>query len=291
MTSSFLTSKKDVYAIGDLIFLSSKIDNELNYVPLAGNANKEGRELASYLSNIYEYNNDISLNVVGTSILKLFSINITSVGFNEELLKLKGIEYQKIYLTPNNHVSYYPNHNPLYIKVLFSSKDDYRLLGTTIIAKEGVDKRIDLLKTAIKFDIKGYRLKEAELSYAPPFSSAKDPINMIGYMIENLKNNLIKQVYSESINDLLKEKEKYQFIDVRSKEEFNEGHIEGFINIPLDKIRENINKIDKNKIIILNCLSAIRSYNASRILFQKGFNCYHLAGGYRIYKLYEPYLK
>ena len=144
---------------------------------------------------------------------------------------------------------------------------------------------------AIKFDIKGYRLKEAELSYAPPFSSAKDPINMIGYMIENLKNNLVKQVYSESINDLSKEKEKYQFIDVRSKEEFNEEHIDGFINIPLDKIRENINKIDKNKIIILNCLSAIRSYNAARILFQKGFDCYHLAGGYRIYKLYELYLK
>ena len=276
----FLTSEKDIYAIGDAIALYSFFDDTKVNIALAGLANKEGRELASQF--VLKKKNDIK--PLGTSILKIFSLAAASTGLTEEQLKQKKINYEKIYLCPANHASYYPNASTLNIKVLFD-KDNYQILGAQIVGESGVDKRIDIIALAIQAKLPIYELAKAELSYAPPFGSAKDPINMIGYISENLKNKLVEQFHIEDIESLKKDKNNL-FIDVRSEDEYQSGHIDGAINIPLDELRNHLNEIDKNKMLCINCQSALRSYIACRILSQYGFKCKHLSGGYRIYSNY-----
>ncbi len=281
----FLTSEKDIYAIGDAIALNSFFDDAKVNIALAGLANKEGRELASQF--MLKKKNDIK--PLGTSILKVFSLAAASTGLNEEQLKQKKINYKKIYLCPANHASYYPNASTLNIKVLFD-KDNYQILGAQIVGESGVDKRIDVIALAIQAKLPIYELAKAELSYAPPFGSAKDPINMIGYISENLKNKLVEQFHIEDIESLKKDKNNL-FIDVRNEDEYQSGHIDGAINIPLDELRNHLNEINKNKTLCINCQSALRSYIACRILLQHGFKCKHLSGGYRIYSNYMNDLK
>ena len=281
----FLTSEKDIYAIGDAIALYSFFDDAKVNIALAGLANKEGRELASQF--VLKTKNDIK--PFGTSILKIFSLAAASTGLNEEQLKQKKINYEKIYLCPANHASYYPNASTLNIKVLFD-KDNYQILGAQIVGECGVDKRIDVIALAIQAKLPIYELAKAELSYAPPFGSAKDPINMIGYISENLKNKLVEQFHIEDIESLKKDKNNL-FIDVRNEDEYQSGHIDGAINIPLDELRKHLNEVDKNKTLCINCQSALRSYIACRILLQYGFKCKHLSGGYRIYSNYMNDLK
>ena len=281
----FLTSEKDIYAIGDAIALNSFFDDAKVNIALAGLANKEGRELASQFA--LKKKSDIK--PLGTSILKVFSLAAASTGLNEEQLKQKKINYKKIYLCPANHASYYPNASTLNIKVLFD-KDNYKILGAQIVGESGVDKRIDVIALAIQAKLPIYELAKAELSYAPPFDSAKDPINMIGYISENLKNKLVEQFHIEDIESLKKDKNNL-FIDVRNEDEYQSGHIDGAINIPLDELRNHLNEIDKNKTLCINCQSALRSYIACRILLQYGFKCKHLSGGYRIYSNYMNDLK
>ena len=276
----FLTSEKDIYAIGDAIALNSFFDDAKVNIALAGLANKEGRELASQF--MLKKKNDIK--PLGTSILKVFSLAAASTGLNEEQLKQKKINYEKIYLCPANHASYYPNASTLNIKVLFD-KDNYQILGAQIVGESGVDKRIDVIALAIQAKLPIYELAKAELSYAPPFGSAKDPINMIGYICENLKNKLVEQFHIEDIESLKKDKNNL-FIDVRNEDEYQSGHIDGAINIPLDELRKHLNEVNKNKTLCINCQSALRSYIACRILSQHGFKCKHLSGGYRIYSNY-----
>lgn len=276
----FLTSAKDIYAIGDAIALNSFFDDTKVNIALAGLANKEGRELASQF--VLKKKSDIK--PLGTSILKIFSLAAASTGLTEEQLKLKKINYEKIYLCPANHASYYPNASSLNIKVLFN-KDNYQILGAQVVGESGVDKRIDIIALAIQAKLPIYELAKAELSYVPPFSSAKDPINMIGYISENLKNKLVEQFHIEDIESLKKDKNNL-FIDVRSEDEYQSGHIDGAINIPLDELRNHLNEINKNKMLCINCQSALRSYIAFRILSQYGFKCKHLSGGYRIYSNY-----
>lgn len=276
----FLTSEKDIYAIGDAIALNSFFDDTKVNIALAGLANKEGRELASQF--VLKKKSDIK--PLGTSILKIFSLAAASTGLTEEQLKQKKINYEKIYLCPANHASYYPNASTLNIKVLFD-KDNYQILGAQIVGESGVDKRIDVIALAIQAKLPIYELAKAELSYAPPFGSAKDPINMIGYISENLKNKLVEQFHIEDIESLKKDKNNL-FIDARSEDEYQSGHIDGAINIPLDELRNHLNEIDKNKMLCINCQSALRSYIACRILSQYGFKCKHLSGGYRIYSNY-----
>lgn len=278
---NFLTSQKDIYAIGDVTSVESLIDKERSYIPLAGLANKEGRELANELI----FNKHSLVNASGSSILKLFKLEIASTGFNEAQLKAKGIKYEKIYLTPSNHASYYPGSTLLTIKFLFN-KETYDILGAQIIGENGADKRIDIIASMTKFKIKAYQLKDLELAYAPPFGSAKDPINMIGYMIENIKNGLIEQFYVEDIENI-KKNENAILLDVRSKEEYELSHIESSINIPVDELRSKLTSLDKSKKLYLICLSAIRSYIGCRILTQRGYKCSHLAGGFRIFELYN----
>ena len=278
INENYKTNDESIYALGDVIALDSLIDNSRVSIPLAGFANREGRELASYF--LLNKKNDIK--ALGTSILKVFNLSAASTGFNEEQLINKKIPYEKIYLCPTNHASYYPGSTILNIKVLFN-KTDYKILGAQIVGEEGVDKRIDVLAMAIKGNMIVYDLANAELSYAPPFGSAKDPINMIGFIAENLKNGLVDQFYFEEIETLQKDSNNL-FIDVRSENEYKEGHIPNFINIPLDELRAKLDLIDKNKNIYLNCQSALRSYIALRILVQRGYKCKHLAGGYRIFQ-------
>lgn len=281
----FLTSEKDIYAIGDAIALNSFFDDAKVNIALAGLANKEGRELASQFA--LKKKSDIK--PLGTSILKVFSLAAASTGLNEEQLKQKKINYKMIYLCPANHASYYPNASTLNIKVLFD-KDNYQILGAQIVGESGVDKRIDVIALAIQAKLPIYELAKAELSYAPPFGSAKDPINMIGYICENLKNKLVEQFHIEDIESLKKDKNNL-FIDVRNEDEYQSGHIDGAINIPLDELRKHLNEVDKNKTLCINCQSALRSYIACRILLQYGFKCKHLSGGYRIYSNYMNDLK
>lgn len=278
--NSFLTSEKDIYAIGDAIALNSFFDDTKVNIALAGLANKEGRELASQF--VLKKKNDIK--PLGTSILKIFSLAAASTGLNEEQLKQKKINYEKMYLCPANHASYYPNASTLNIKVLFD-KNNYQILGVQIVGESGVDKRIDVIALAIQAKLPIYELAKAELSYAPPLGSAKDPINMIGYIAENLKNKLVEQFHIEDIESLKKDKNNL-FIDVRNEDEYQSGHIDGTINIPLDELRSHLDEIDKNKTLCINCQSALRSYIACRILSQYGFKCKHLSGGYRIYSNY-----
>lgn len=278
--NNFKTSDEDIFAIGDVTAIHSFIDDSISYIPLAGLANKEGRELATHLIT----KKDTEIKALGTSILKIFSLAVASTGFNEETLKRKNIPYNKIYLCPANHATYYPNSSMLNIKLIFSP-DDYRILGAQIVGKDGVDKRIDLLAFAIKFNVKAYDLTKLELSYAPPFSSAKDPLNMAGYMVENLKEGLVKQFFAEDVENMVKDKTNY-FVDVRTKMEYDLGHIDGSINIPLDELRNHLDELPIDKHICLICQSALRSYIGSRILSQNGFNVSHLAGGFRFYTQY-----
>lgn len=278
--SNFQTDDPDIFAIGDAIALDSFIDGSRMNLALAGVANKEGRELASNFGNISKS----EVRPLGTSIIKVFGLTAGAIGFTEGQLEQKGIPYDKVYLSPFNHASYYPGASLLYIKLLFG-KGDYAILGAQIVGGEGVDKRIDVLSVAMRNKMKAYELKELELSYAPPFGSAKDPINMIGYMVENIKNGLVEQFYATDILKLQKDPN-CLLVDVRSEAEYALGHIEGSINIPIDELRLHLGELPKDKKICLICLSAVRSYIGCRILNQRGFKSAHLAGGYRFYKAF-----
>ena len=181
-------------------------------------------------------------------------------------------------ISPLSHASYYPNAQGMLIKALYE-KETLRILGAQMIGTDGVDKRIDVLATAMRAKMKITELQDIDLAYAPPFGSAKDPINMLGYVAENIKNKKINQFHYEDIKKLQSQKDVI-LLDVRTPKEYHQGHIEKFINIPLDDLRERIEEIDKNKKVYVICHSGLRSYIACRILMQNGIDCSHFAGGY-----------
>ena len=272
----YQTSDRDIYAIGDATSVISGIDAEPAYIALAGLANKEGRELASFLAT----GKDFAISGLGTSVLKVFDLAAGSTGFIEEQLKAKGMDYDKIYLSPANHATYYPGASTLLMKVLFNHEG--AILGAQVVGKEGVDKRIDVLSMVIKNQLGYQALKEAELSYAPPFGSAKDPINMAGFMIENILTGRVKQFFREDLPAIQADPHNL-LVDVRTKAEYDAFHIAGAINIPVDELRDRLSELPKDRHIRLLCHSAIRSYIAARILAQMGYECSHLSGGYVFY--------
>lgn len=273
------TSNEDIYACGDAILAKNIIDNQLYLANLAGPANKQARIVAN---NICGYKQKY-LGSIGSSIIKLFNLNCAFVGLNEKKLQKLNIKYNKIYLSPNDHASYYPGSHALTIKILYS--DDYNILGAQVIGNSGVDKTIDILALAIYSKTSLLELENVDFAYAPPFNSAKAPINMASYIASNLKLGLVKQYDIFMVNDLIAKKAGI-FLDVRTNDEYNSGHIKEYINIPLDNLRANLAKLDKNKDIYVMCQSALRSYLACRILANSGFSCYNLAGGYRLYANY-----
>lgn len=277
--SNFMTSIKDIYAVGDSIEINNYVSNNQTLISLAGPATKQARVLANVLNNIedsYQGGN-------GTSILKLFDLTIATTGLNEKELKKNNLEYSKIYLSPSNHASYYPNSEPLHIKVLFSK--DYTILGAQIVGGNGTDKRIDLLSFAIKNKIKGYQLKDLDLAYSPCYSSSKDPINLIGMILSNLKDNLLKQCFYDDLNNL--DDSNAILLDVRTKKEYLYSPTKHSINIPLDELRDNVSLLSKDKKIYIICHSGVRSYNAYRILSNLGYDCYNFSGGYIFYQAFS----
>jgi len=273
------TSDENIYAVGDAVEVTEFVTGDKAFIPLAGPANKQGRIAADNICGIKSKYKGTQ----GSAILKFFDMTIASTGINEQTAKEKNLNYDKAYTYSNSHATYYPGATRMSIKTIFE-KGTGRILGAQIVGFDGVDKRIDVLATAIRANLTAYDLTELELCYAPPFSSAKDPVNMVGYVIENLLNGLVKNFYWDDVDKLPRDGS-VNLLDVRTKAEYQRGHIDGFVNIPLDSLRENLDKLDKTKPIYVDCMSGQRSYLACRILQENGFDTYNLSGGYRLYEL------
>lgn len=273
------TSVKDVYAVGDAVEVKHFITGKPSLISLAGPANKQGRIVADNIAGL----NSKYDGSMGTSVLKLFDMTIASTGINEKTAKALGYDYDKVILSPASHAGYYPGGKVMTMKVLFD-KSENKLLGAQIVGFDGVDKRIDVIATAIKANLKATDLAELELAYAPPYSSAKDPVNMAGFIIENVITGKVKQFYFDDVAKLQKDDDAF-LLDTRTPMEYSLGHADGFTNIPVDELRERIGELPKNKTIYVMCQSGLRSYVATRILQGYGFKAYNFAGGYRFYSM------
>ena len=271
------TSVKDIYAVGDAVQVKNFVTKADTVIPLAGPANKQGRIAAD---NICGGNSEYK-GSQGSSVLKVFELTGATTGINEKEADRAGIEYEKIIISPMSHASYYPGGKLMNVKFLYE-KGTYRILGAQIVGYDGVDKRIDVLATALRAGLTAIDLKELELSYAPPYSSAKDPVNMLGYIAENIKTGVVKQWHTEDI-DRVQSDNNSIILDTRSVKEYERGHMENSVNIPVDEIRKRINEIPKNKKIYAICQSGLRSYVATRILMGHGYDAYNFSGGYRYY--------
>ena len=272
------TSDPHIYAVGDAVEVIDFVTGQPTMVPLAGPANKQGRIAADNICGIPSVYNGTQ----GSSILKVFDMTVAATGINEKTAKRLNLDYDKVFIWLPGHAGYYPGAKPASTKVIFE-KESGMILGAQMVGFYGVDKRCDVLATAIRAGMTAFDLAELELSYAPPYSSAKDPINMAGFTIENLLTGKVKQIHWHDV-DALPRDGSVILLDVRTKWEAANGNIDGFINIPLDDLRERINELDKSKPVYVHCHSGMRSYIAARILTQNGFNAYNLSGGYRLYK-------
>ncbi len=273
------TSAPDIYAVGDAVEVKHFVTEQNSVIALAGPANKQGRIAADNICGIdSEYKGS-----QGSSVIKIFDQTVAATGINETQAKALGYSYEKIILSPASHAGYYPGGKIMTIKLLYE-KITRKILGAQIVGYDGVDKRIDVIATAIRAGMKADELKDLDLAYAPPYSSAKDPVNMAGFIAENIENGLIKQFYYEDI-PALKNRNDVILLDARTAYEYANGHANGFINIPLDDLRKRISELDKSKKIYVMCQSGLRSYLASRILMQNGFDAYNFAGGFRLYRM------
>lgn len=271
------TSAADIYAVGDAVQVRHFVTGEDAVIALAGPANKQGRIAADNIcGRDSHYRGSL-----GTSIIKIFDMTVAGTGLTEKAAAAAGLSYESVVLSPSSHAGYYPGAKVMTMKVVYE-KESLRLLGAQIIGTEGVDKRIDVLATAIHAGIRADKLKDLDLAYAPPFSSAKDPVNMAGFMIENIAEGLVKQYHWDQVEKLPRDGS-VTLLDTRTPGEYAAGHIEGYINIPVDELRERIGELDAAKPVYVICQSGIRSYIASRILTQNGFDAYNFSGGYRFY--------
>ncbi len=272
------TSEKDIYAVGDAVEVTHFVTGAKASIPLAGPANKQGRIAADNICGIRSKYKGTQ----GSSVLKIFDMTVAMTGINERTAKALGLNYDKIYNYSSSHAGYYPGATYMSIKTIFE-KDTGRILGAQIVGFDGVDKRCDVLATAIRAGMTGFDLAELELCYAPSFSSAKDPVNMVGFVIENTIKGLVKNYHWHDVESLPRDGS-IILLDVRTPAEVAGGKIDGFINIPLENLRGNIDKLDKSKPVYVLCRSGLRSYIACRILMGHGFDAYNLSGGYRLYE-------
>lgn len=265
------TNDPDIFAGGDNVEVKSFINNENVLIPLAGPANRQGRIIADNISG----KNSKYKKSQGTSAIKVFDYTVAATGFNEKQLKAKNIPYLKIFTFGNSNASYYKNAAPILFKLLFNNNGE--ILGAQAVGKSGVEKRIDVISSVMRNNGKIQELLDSELCYAPPYSSAKDPVNILGMAAENFLLGLFKPAYYEDIEGTF-------IIDVRTPDMFNSNNIKGAINIPLAELRKRYNEIPKNKKVILICNTGYTSYLASRILIQKGFNnVYSFMAGIKLY--------
>ena len=270
------TSDPDIYAVGDAVSIVNAVTGKKAVISLAGPANKQGRIAAD--------------NIVGadrkykgspaSSVIKIFDMTAAFVGLNEASATAAGMSYDKVIISPASHASYYPGGRTMTIKALFSLEDK-RILGAQIVGYDGVDKRLDVISTAMQAGLKITELADLDLAYAPPYASAKDPVNMLGFVAQNIIEGKVKQFFFEDIATL---PEGAILLDTRTREEYADGHASGFDkNIPVDELRSRISELDISRPVYVMCQTGLRSYIACRILSQNGFECYNFAGGYRFY--------
>lgn len=277
------TSAPDIYAVGDAVQVNHLVTGEESLISLAGPANKQGRIAADNICGLKSTYRGSQ----GSSVIKVFDVTAASTGVNETVARAAGLEVDHVILSPMSHAGYYPGGKLMTMKVVFE-KETYRLLGAQIIGYEGVDKRIDVLATAIFAGMRATDLKDLDLAYAPPYSSAKDPVNMAGFMIENIEEGIVRQWYLDQLDalqiEMLKPDPAITLLDARTPGEFARGSIPGFVNIPLDDLRDRIDELDPKKPVYVICQSGLRSYVACRILAGNGYDAYNFAGGYRYYE-------
>ena len=274
-----LTSDPDIYAVGDAVEVTDFVTGEKAYIPLAGPANKQGRIAADNICGIpttYK-------NTLGSAVLKIFDMTVATPGVNERAAKAAGLDYDKVYTYSNSHASYYPGSTGMSIKTLYE-KGTGKILGAQIVGFDGVDKRCDVLATAIRAGMTAKDLTELELCYAPPFGSAKDPVNFVGYVIENTLAGRVKNFFWDDVAKLPRDGS-VTLLDVRTDLERENGqYIEGFIHIPVDELRARAGELDKSKPVYIHCRTGLRSYVACCMLAGMGFDCYNLSGGWRLYE-------
>ena len=271
------TSVPDIYAAGDAVQVKHYVTGEDALISLAGPANKQGRIIADNICG----RDSRYLGSQGSSVIKVFDMTAATTGVNEISARKAGLDVDTVILSPMSHAGYYPGGKLMTMKVVFE-KETYRLLGAQIVGYEGVDKRIDVLAAAIHAGMKAPQLKDLDLAYAPPYSSAKDPVNMAGFMIENIANGTLNQWHLADLESLPKDGGAV-LLDVRTVQEYNRGHIAGFRNIPVDELRERLNEIEPGKPVYVICESGLRSYIASRILEGSGYEAFNFSGGFRYY--------
>ncbi|MBP6964176.1 MAG: DsrE/DsrF/DrsH-like family protein [Armatimonadetes bacterium] len=276
------TSDPDVFAVGDAVEVTEFVGGGTAHIPLAGPANRQGRIAAdNALGRSSSYNR-----TQGTGICKVFDLAVGMTGLNEKCLKRDGIPYEKIYIHPASHASYYPGATQMSLKLLFDPGEG-RILGAQAVGANGVDKRIDVLATAIRAGMTVYDLEELELSYAPPYGSAKDPVNYAGFVASNALRGDVALCHTE---DFLDPSDSQIMLDVRTAPEVAAGTIPGSVAIPLQELRERIGELPRGKEILVFCQVGLRGYLACRILRQKGFACRNLTGGFKTYRMATGHL-
>ncbi|HSW35262.1 MAG TPA: DsrE/DsrF/DrsH-like family protein, partial [Candidatus Limnocylindrales bacterium] len=277
------TTDPRIYALGDAIEVTHLITGKPAVIPLAGPANKQGRIVANNIAG----RRDHYKGTQGTAVLKIFNMTVALTGANERTLKEAGLEFHSCIIHPNNHAGYYPGASPLALKLLFAP--DGKILGSQIVGFSGVEKRIDVIATALRLGNSVYDLQELELAYAPPYSSAKDPVNMAGYVASNVLLGDLKIVTASDLLDSVDGN--IMLLDVREPEEYTLGQIPGAVNIPLGQLRKRLGELDPEQEMIVYCAVGLRSYLASRILVHNGFNrIRNLSGGYRIFQVLQQEL-
>ncbi|MGY0402304.1 FAD-dependent oxidoreductase [Carnobacterium jeotgali] len=276
------TSQKDIYAVGDAIVVKQQINGEDTMIALASPANRQGRQVADVISGLPRKNKGS----IGTAIVRVFNQVAASTGLNERQLKMANEKFEIVHIQGKSHAGYYPNASTILLKVLFNPENG-KIYGAQAIGEDGVDKRIDIIATAIKSDMTIHDLPELEFTYAPPFGSAKDPVNMAGYAALNLIEGVSESIQWHELES--KQEEGYLLLDVRNEGELEKnGRLKGALNIPLDQLRERLSEVPKDKPIIVSCHSGLRSYIAERILKQNEYKAKNLDGAFALYSTVRP---
>ena len=273
------TSDPDIYAVGDAVQVKNYVTGKDSLVPLAGPANKQGRIAADNIAGVAS----VYKGAQGSSVMKLFELTAASTGLSERAAREAGYAADSALLFSPDHATYYPGAKNMTLKVVFD-RTDGRILGAQAVGFGGTEKRIDVLATAIRAGFTAEDLTELDLCYAPPYSSAKDPVNMAGYVIGNILNGVVCQHTWKDVEKLAKD-DNALFLDVQTRGEYEAAHLAGAVNIPVDELRARMGELDKSKTVYVNCYSGLRSYIACRMLSANGYRCSNLAGGIRFYKV------
>lgn len=278
---NYQTSNPDIYAVGDAIVVNQQITGEEALISLASPANRQGRQVADVIAGLNRQNKGS----IGTAIVRVFNLTAASTGITERAVSNAGLDYQIVHTIGKDHAAYYPGATDILLKLIFDPKTG-NIYGAQGIGEKGVDKRIDVLATAIKGELTIFDLSELELAYAPPFGSAKDPVNMIGYAAMNIIDRLSENVQWHQLSKELASGTK--ILDVRSEEELANGRFKEAVHIPLDELRSRMDELDKNQAYIISCHSGLRSYIGERILKQNGFTVKNLDGAFALYQAVRP---